>query len=328
VTEQFQIAGGLGEVRFNISRERFQELELGKEVLLAISEVEQALDLLCQSILDFEEFLLVATIRGWYSPEYFDDRDRYYATLRSKINLKTLTILTCLRAYDDQSCKKLSTLRKRGGPDLLSAFENHKRTTHAANFSYRLVAQLRNHAQHHSLPIGPISISSKSLSSSGEIDTAKPRRIRYTASPYLSIEELLKSDGITGPIRREISELGAQRIDLKYVVRSFSSELVKSHNTLYKEFVKIALPIFDKFELAHSEFEQSNGGDARLLSLLKFDDGELLEEIHVGPGLLRRMVPENPRWLSFPSLWLGHISSEIENDRDTFPQGDDELWIS
>lgn len=96
--------------KFYISEDRFNYLCKIKEANRILHEIEDAFGVFFESVVEFEKELLLSALD--YRLKSLDDRDKYFRSTSSKINLRFLNFLTCARTFEEKSIKKSHRLNE------------------------------------------------------------------------------------------------------------------------------------------------------------------------------------------------------------------------
>ena len=181
-------------------------------------EIEEKFDLVLGNYQEFEEELLrLGVSHVLYKTLTWHSLGEDRRILNRRIN----NLLSACRLYIDQLRHSLKAMYGDPSPELL-AMDTARGAEYDANFSYRLLEELRNYTQHRRLPVNAYSISQK-------VTVLLPQlQVAHAITPQLTIKPVLEDEKIK---KSFLPELRAQPdvIDLKPHVRNYVESLANVH---------------------------------------------------------------------------------------------------
>ena len=195
-----------------ITEGRFESLRLAWQGVSRVLSIEEKFDLVMENYAELEVELLRCTAQMFFFQEVSWDRA---SDLRNLVNRRLVNLLSAVRMYFDQVSHDLSVLQENDAP-----FESIRRQEHHAHLGYRVMEELRNHAQHRSLPVHVVSYAW----------TAPKEGTRtFTTHFCVSMDELRSEGGFKPAVFRDLSALGDAQIQLKPFVRAYLASLTRIH---------------------------------------------------------------------------------------------------
>jgi hypothetical protein len=157
----------------------------GIETIVAI---EEKLDILLENLREFEEELLRFAL---YQSHHRDLSWTQFRLQRHVVNRRVLNVLSAARMYLDQVRSDISVLYGKDSHQH-QAIESETATQYDGSFSYRFMEVLRNHVQHHSLPVSEVALRTKHEPAEDH-QTESHARIRHSVIPALDTQRLLSN---------------------------------------------------------------------------------------------------------------------------------------
>ena len=254
----------IGGRRIEIEEELYQTCLQVKLRLEALSDIEDSFSLLAMALIEFESYLLTTSVRNLYGDEGCDFRD-FGAEVRTSLNLKLLSVLNCSRVFEEQAYRCLS----QHDSNALFSLETIKglfRSAFDSSFEYRVMYQLRNHAMHHSLPVGLISFGQTHQSKSDRPSDRISFRHRYTIDIGIDVQELQNSDRLNKKVRRELEGIPKKFLDLKYFLRGFAGKLGEAHQGIAEHTEELFATSLKEIEDFASLLQELGEADPNTLS--------------------------------------------------------------
>lgn len=212
-----------GSPRIDLTRTQYQSIVEAVGALLHCIDVEEKFDGIVENFCDLERFILEEALQALVSRSSDDVR---YNLPRSVCGRKLSNFLSSARLYLDSIERHIDAILTDGSGKLgikaarTREFEN--------SFNYRVAEALRNHAQHHALPVHGYTVE--------RAWSADQCHLNYGFTPMLSVAEL----GSDRKFKKEtLAELqaGPGSIELKPLIRSYVESLDTIHSK-FRELIK------------------------------------------------------------------------------------------
>jgi len=250
-----------GQDTIKVDKDRYEDLLSSRNVLLESLFLEEKFDLLMENYYDLEKDILSSSLR--YLIFYGNIQKQLHDT-RLSITRSLINLLTTCRLYIDQSNHHIKLIV--GSKSKIK--EEHQKTKsneYDSNLSYRILEELRNHAQHKGYPFHIITFSTKLV----EPELGSP--VVTSVIPKLSVKRLKGEGGFKQKVLNELCEIGKDEIDLRPHIRSYIDSLQNIHRKLRKSTEDIVELSINKLEMACELFSNENP-DCELgsLSLIEF----------------------------------------------------------
>jgi hypothetical protein len=155
------------------------------------------------------------------------NNEAFFSNIRHRFNVNIITILTAYRSYDDHCDRILKS-----SINLTKTKEFNCKTrskTFDTHLSYRICDQLRNYAQHRALPMGGFSIGGKTNFVHDTVGSFRKSDAGFNVSPWLNALDFKSSSQCRAALRKELEHLGYEKIDLKWLIRSFVCAMYERH---------------------------------------------------------------------------------------------------
>lgn len=317
--------GFIGGARREIAKEEFAEYLSAVDFLRSLWEIEDAFGLVAASFIELEEQMLNTSISEYYIGP-LQRAGSFHGSARQTVNLKVVSVLNTARAYEEMVCRKFSqydTALAGGSKKVTAEFSR----VYDESFDYRLVYALRNYAVHHSMPISNVI-----FAQSNQYETGDPRdegrsRTRVTFNPFIIIAELLGSDKFNKKVRSELSSLGFEKLDLKFVIRGFIAMITECHLTAREITSELFLRKFTILQNAGESLRETKGSNVKYLSIITLEDGRKVEEHLIDSDHFSYLEGARAQWTSLKYCQNGYVSSEVTKSKDTYPSEHPTFWI-
>lgn len=272
----------LGEPRFvEITEDEFRRMREASERLGDMLAIEEKLDLLLANYAEYERELLLLAVEQMVWPG--GDWPAFRAALFA-VNRGLLNFLSSARLYLDQLKHQISSMYGKGSP-IWAGLRARETAEYDSSLAYRVIDALRNHSQHHSMPVGKLSFPTRREEDAG------PSRLRFMAVPYLDLSQLRKDSHVKKAVLDEIEATG--RTNLNELVRSYLDSIGRIHEEV-RQLTGVDVAGWEMlFESAQTRgravFEDLIG----LAVVIRQDDGTvsesayLLDDVLVGHRALR-----------------------------------------
>lgn len=193
-----------------------------------------------------------------------------------------------------------------------------------SSIEYRVMHALRNYALHQNIPMNYLSFHSSNLNQYGHKRAGKPSRLRVTIEPMVSVKDFVAAKKVRQKTRKEVSSLGVDYLNLKFLIRGFVSLLAGIHENIRQSTQVILDDAFEDLGAAHEELRKAKGSYPRFISISgRGPDSEL--DIDYPESL--RLHKVRRKWSRLKSVQRGYVSSEIVKDDNAFPLEHASIWI-
>ncbi|KIC28812.1 hypothetical protein RA24_09640 [Leisingera sp. ANG-M6] len=267
---------------------------------------------LAQSFLDFEEDLLKSSLEYAYTDLHGEvELSKFFSKVRRRFNVRIITILTAYQSYDDQAnrilshASSLSSVSQVNNQARTSAFDN--------NFSYRICAALRNYAQHRDLPLGGFSIGAKTDFGQNDEGNLTKDGFGYGVSPWLDLQKFRQSSQVKKGLRVELEKVTEEKIDMKWLIRSFIAAVYDRHATLRESLKPKIISAQHDISAAYETASIEKGEEAKFLSLR--GDGNSLP---MRRDLAATVLKDFNTYTSLKNADRNYVSSKIDHSSDVF----------
>lgn len=285
-----------------ISKNEFERIYKSKNIVTGLMSFELKFNILfeCYRRLEIEMFEMAfdLTIKDDFSRQISSE-------IVINLNQNLLSFLTAVRAYHDQRPQDLAAFSTPESPWAEKA-NGVFHSIFNLIFEYRVMEAVRNHAQHHRLPI------ERFYTGASRDKTEKSiSELRYTIDPEINLIELAKNNKLNKRTREEISELGVEWMDIKLALRRYVSGLAQGHN-------EVRSMIFDMFEDAkavYAEFadryKSRHASDNGAIFVMAYSEPEICEPIYLGLDVIAEVDRMYKLHLSAKNLEKRYVSTEI-----------------
>lgn len=303
----------MGGQKFPIDADRYAALNAALTTVDSAREIEELFQIFAHSFLRFEKDLLNVIFEYAYTGVgRSGDQEKFCSDVRNRFNVNIITLLTSFQSYVDQSDRilkytsNLPTARKFNKKAGSDAFKTY--------FSYRVCAQLRNYAQHQALPLGGFSIgwNNDFVRDDAGIIMRKHSSC-YGVSPWLDVAKFKSSSQVKARLKVELESLGYERIDMKWLVRSFAGAMYRRHERL-REFLKPEIEAASKNIAAGYAFA-SAAKDSEAI-LLELQQGT--EKRHMRNDLAAQVLREFETYTSLNKADQTYVTSQIKPEAESY----------
>lgn len=219
----------IGGANVKISADEFKELEQSRYTIRALRDIEDLFALVVTAFTELEKYLLTSSVVYLIDPFVEkNDMERFFDSFRDTLNLHLLTLLTAARTYEEQTCKRIGSIRK-----VINEFDYDPKPAFSCSFDdsfeYRVMHGLRNQSLHAQLPIDGSSFGRVRQSQDGKLGSDTPSRDRITINPYFLSCDIIKAKKFRAKTRHEVEALGLKKLDMKFLLRSYVAQLSIIH---------------------------------------------------------------------------------------------------
>lgn len=236
---------------FEISKERYLEIENSRNVLFEALSFEEKFDLVLSNYLEFEKTLMDHTIEFMVKSQH-DYLSSYQ--VRLSFNVRISNLLGSIRQYRDHLTKhlKVCLLRNEGSKELIKQ-EFSKEYDHF--FEFRFIEALRNYVQHYGLPVH--SVEKKSKWTPNPIEG----NMLFSIDLFVFKKDLMLDSTFKKSVLNEMPD----KVELSYSLRRYVESLNKVHLILRNAISESVKNSRSNIEKLFFEFEDSFGRKKDLL---------------------------------------------------------------
>ncbi|HDH98127.1 MAG TPA: hypothetical protein ENF70_03215 [Deltaproteobacteria bacterium] len=295
-----------GQDTIKVEKDKYEDLLLSRGIFLETLFLEEKFDILMENYYDLEKEILTSSLRYliFYGNLQNQMHDSRLSITRSLINL-----LTTCRLFLDQSNHHINLIAG-AKSKIKEEYQNLKTHEYESNFSYRILEELRNHAQHKGYPFHIITFSTKL------VDPEPGSLVVTSVIPKLSVKRLTGEGGFKQKVLDELSALGNDDIDLRPHIRSYIDSLQHIHNKIRKSTEDIVTSSINKLDMAYKLFSNENP-DCELgtLSLIEFKNPSNTNPKygdHFSYNSIKRYKELRNKNLANKSLVSQFVSSQID----------------
>lgn len=250
---------------FEIDADQYASLSEALTTVVSATEIEELFQVFAQSFLRFEKDLLDVAFESTYANTWDLNDDVFFSNIRHRFNVNIITILTAFQSYDHQ-CNGI--LNSSINPPEAQEFNSKTRNDiFDAHLSYRICAKLRNYAQHRALPLGGFTIGGKTNLGRDNVGNLKKLDSGFNVSPWLNVSKFKSSSQCKAQLRSELESLGYEKIDMKWLVRSFAGAMYERHAALRAFLKPKIVAASEKIAAGYDLASASKSGDAKFLEL-------------------------------------------------------------
>jgi len=185
-----------------VGPELLQALIQAKRLFSVLRVIEEAYDVLMGNYLDLEDTVLRLCSRELAQRHNYGRSD-HFDTARRACHRALANLLSSARAFDDQSCAAISALFGNGSAELAEHKAAFNRA-YDASLGYRVMAGLRNHAQHQGLSVSGVSFGRR-------IAPGGDTRREIWVTPYIALDDLRQSPKVKAALVREVERWLCER---------------------------------------------------------------------------------------------------------------------
>ncbi|MHB8132871.1 MAG: hypothetical protein ACYDH1_01495 [Anaerolineaceae bacterium] len=274
--------------------------------LFELIYLEEKFDLFLESYFDFEVELLKIGSRLMIF-----NRDIHYSTHydRNILNKYFSGLLSAASLYFDQSETHLIRIFGKSSTDLIDLKEQ-KKTLRENDSNFKFIHNLRNHSQHHDIPIESIKYS-YSWTSPKEYGLLK-----YIVIPLVNISKLEKDTQFDKELLKIIKNQNHNRdlLDIRPFVRQYVEKLGNLHLSFRKEMKnkrdEWKQILFEVINKSNFRNENSTNDFAFLLSVN--ESKKIVGEKYFFKEINERITFFENKTIDFTNLHKRYVSNELE----------------
>lgn len=299
--------------RVDVSEAEFEQIKLAVKGLISALRIEEKYNLLRENYAEFEKEMLDLTL----SQCLFGDHD-WLSDMRDldAANRRLVNFLTTARLYEDQVQRELGKSYVNGA-SLARDFEAMMEDEAGSSFSFQLMRELRNHAQHRELPlqrIGYVTFGYPEYSSvGGRLSSRQKRHIR-TAD--IAPRNLSDDKRTTKAFRQRLADMKLDEyVDIRPFIREYMQALTRIHINLRARLEEDIEPWARLIIDCIDRVAQASGAAAEAAIMVAIDE----QGVEMDKLLLSREHIERREMLTRRNCALYHldkfvVSNEIKVD--------------
>jgi len=301
----------LGGQTFEIDADQYAMLSEALTTVVSAMEIEELFQVFAQSFLRFEKDLLDVAFEYTYANMQALNDEVFFSSIRHRFNVNIITILTSYKSYDDH-CNRI--LKSSINASETKGFNSQTRSkTFDTHLSYRICAQLRDYAQHRALPLGGFSIGFKSNFDRDNAGNLRNFDSGFNVSPWLDVSKFKSSSQCKAPLRIELESLGYEKIDMKWLIRSFAGAMYKRHAELRGFLKPKIIAAGEKIAAGYDLVSAAKSSEAKLLELFG-SDGKRPMRNDLGAKVLRAFET----YTSLKRAERSYVTSQITPEAATY----------
>lgn len=135
----------------------------------------------------------------------------------------------------------------------------------------------------------------------------------YSVSPWLDVAKFKNSSQCKPNLKSELDRLGYQKIDMKWLVRSFVGAMYERHARLREYLEPKIKTAGEKISSGYSFASAAKGEQARFLEL--HGNGE---KKYMRNGVDKELLSSFESYASLPGAIRSYVTSQIERKADTY----------
>lgn len=222
------------ETEIEISPNQYHVFHSAMTLLLCAKEIENIFQVFARAFINHEKELLEMVLEYSHFDSHYaitlDNLNMYFDDIKGRTNVNLLTILTAYKSYDDHCDRALGALTELSS---VAKFNDETRSSvYDNNLSYRICTKLRNYAQHRALPLDNVSASSSANLLKDKEGRSWSKDSAFTNGLFLNVDKFRQSSQCNAPLRKELNDLNCGKIDLKWLIRSFTGAVAERHIAL------------------------------------------------------------------------------------------------
>lgn len=274
--------------------------------LFEVIHLEEKFDLFMESYFDFEIELLTIGCRAMIFNLDLDYSSSYNRNLLNKF---LSSMLSASSLYLDQCDRHLTRIFGRNSSDLIK-LKKEKENLRNQDTEFGFFLELRNHSQHHDIPIVGIKYFS------GWTSIGEDGKMKNVIIPYLEISNLERDTKFDKQLIEKIKTKNRNEdlLDIRPIIRNFVESLGKFHISIRNEINKY-LSLWDQTLidlLKMVKREDSNLEDVFAFLISVNDDGKIINSRKIFPGLIDRRKIFEGKCIYFINLHKKFVSNEID----------------
>lgn len=317
----------IGGHTLEIDKQNYESILQAKKTVSAILEIERVFALCANSYFDFEKLVLESALEHSTGRYSYDGIEGFFEDFHNKLNLRIITFLNAYKAYYDQSLRHSCNLEA-GVAGVVERVRSEFSTSFDSCFEYKVCDAMRNHAQHHSLPVDGSNFGIRWQHEESRMAVGVPTRGRITLSPYFNKSSLIENNHLRAKTRNELFDADFDKIDTKMLLRGFIAELAKCHMRL-REFFSLCFDrASDKIKESYRLVCASKGADVSHVAAFDRTESSRPIRTYLKLSNIDRCKFYKSQWHGLQSAKSHFVSSEPVHTAKTFFQTGEDIWIS
>lgn len=185
---------------------------------------------------------------------------------------------------------------------------------------------MRNLAQHERMPVSSTARSSRRLAKGNHHEIDSPFRSRHRLDVSISVKDLISNGDFKPKICGELRALGSNWINVTYVIRQFTADLLAAHQRFNHKFLPLLSNSLEKISevVERAKLETGNGTshwEAR--KTLKGSNEDHYMNVVQFQTLKQSLI----KWQVLGKLRFGFVSTELVLDDGMYPTEPSPLWM-
>lgn len=326
--EEFFIHESFGKGFYlEVDKEHWASLKTMRDKIIALRNCQELFETLVESVTEFEKFMLLHILEYDIGYLNHDEKNFVFRKLRVGLNLRLLTILTAARAYIEQVPQLIGRGFQKSSKYQM-AFSDNLSDVFDCSFEYRIMDALRNVAQHANLPLGGFEVNSRNISASGSLVSGEPSRSRTTIEPYFYVSKILVSKKIRKATKDELEALGLERLDAKYCVRKYLSDIAVCHSRLLDDLSEEFENARQALAGARKLLADEKGGAVEVVGIVRRANKQDIDDLYIDGDFYSGKIESNRNTKRLHYQTRSFVSSEVTFRKDTYSGDDKDLWRS
>ncbi len=275
--------------QISISKAEYEKISATKKKLLEMLFLEEEFDIVLENFYEYEMELIKFSMNNMM----FENYNRF-ANERGSINRRIMNILSSCRSYMDGGSHHISNIDKSINEQVKS-----NKSKECSVFGYKVMTEIRNHAQHRGLPIH---------SYTHNHDWVNKEKLRFSITPYIHVKQLKEDKSFNASVLKELVE---EKYNVKPLLREYISSISKIHQKS-RDLLKQNIGECD--ELFYSTIEKfkkdSNSKDAVGLAAAICENGNYKDPISIFTYPIERRKELEQKNKCLDLLSFRYVSSE------------------
>jgi hypothetical protein len=276
-----------------ISIEEFNDLNIARRVLSNAFEIEQKYEIVISNFLELEKELL--NIAAANTVRMLQTYSEFFETI-SVLNTRLVNLLTATRLYFDQLPNHLRNCETNHN-DFINNFKLKCSVEYDNHFEYRFMEALRNHVQHHGMPIHHISQDSRWTSFDDQ------GLMEYSVHLFAKLKDLEENKKFKKSVLKEISG----DVNLIAATRQYL-ESISSINESVRELISDSLySARASIELAHKRYAEIHSESLIGLSAIEKKDSKIISSVSLlldWDDVRIKLQKRNPKLVNFSKRYV------------------------
>lgn len=276
-----------------ISIEEFNDLNIARRVLSNAFEIEQKYEVVISNFLELEKELL--NIAAANTIRMLQTYSEFFETI-SVLNTRLVNLLTATRLYFDQLPNHLRNCDTNHN-DFINNFKLKCSVEYDNHFEYRFMEALRNHVQHHGMPIHHIK------QDSGWTSFDDQGLMEYSVHLFATLKDLEENEKFKKSVLQEISG----DVNLIAATRQYL-ESISSINESVRELISDSLyRARASIELAHKRYAEIHSESLIGLSAIEKKDSKIISSVSLlldWDDVRIKLQKRNPKLVNFSKRYV------------------------